>query len=464
MTDASGIGFPPPLTTILRLARAGSPGQEVRDWLQTANPERLEIIGDALALPWSVLYDQPPNQGGFGGDEVWQPFWGRRYNLIGGRRVQWLRGRELPAQPNVALALDPGWRGQLPAEEQKRLADFIDGHALAVAESRQALTDIFQSKEVDLLYVCGRAEGGGVRLGNDVLSASALDGVVTAQRDGEAASGQTLVILNPSSDGDGGAAGGNLLSAFERFSGVGLIGAWQPVAAATANRCGLDLLQALAYDGQTVSQALAALRQRLPVAGLVYFASCPPDVRTAPGGTEVSAGALPPPLPALAEPVPLPDEPYQPLMPLDETTAPLLVGREFDIAQAAGVFDDGATRLLLVHGLPGVGKSSLLRAGVVPYLEERCVGYRVLRSRGEGEDAEPTAELDYPILPIRATSDLAGQLALAPAAHPDLPRARPARSRHSPRRRYAPPVLGHARSLPRAGLERLGAGPRLRRG
>src|SRR5262249_7119495 len=111
------------------------------------------------------------------------------------------------------------------------------------------------------------------------------------------------------------------------------------------------------------------------------------------------------------------------LMPLDETTAPLLVGREFDVARAAALLDDGSARLVLVHGAPGVGKSSLLRAGVVPFLEERCLGYRVLRSRaGAEEGAEPPAsEFDYPVLPIRSTSDLGGQLALGLAEFCDRP-------------------------------------------
>src|SRR5207248_10636126 len=197
----------------------------------------------------------------------------------------------------------------------------------------------------------------------------------------EAASGQTLVVPNACA---GGAPGGNVLAAFERFCGVGLIGPWQPVAGATANHCGLELLQALAYGGQTGAEALATVRQRYPLAGTLYFACCPADVRTGVGG-ETSPGGGPPPLPAVAEPVPLPDMPYQPLMPLDETTAPLLVGREFDIAHAAGLLDESAARLLLVHGASGVGKSSLVRAGVVPFLEERCLGYRFLRSRAEGD-------------------------------------------------------------------------------
>jgi len=409
------------------------PGQEVRAWLERLSRERevqsLEIIGDAFTLPWSVVYDQTPDQALFaraGADGAfWKGFWGRRFNLLGGRRVQWLRGRQLPHKPAVVLAVDPALRASLPQEEQERLSEFQRGPRV-VAESCANLVEIFQSQEVDLLYVFGRADGNAVRLGDDRLTAQALENIVFAQADGEGPSGQTLLFLNgcpgeaekgsgpfcaehpPGRSGKRGLTPfrpgepGNMLKAFERFSGFGLIGTVQPVAAPLANQCGLELLSQFLDGGQTLAEALTAMRQRHPVAGSLYFASCPGDVRA--GGPSSS-------LRPDADLLPLPDEPYQPLVPLREDTASLLVGREADTAQVAGLLDDGDTRLVLVHGMPGVGKASLLHAAVVPYLEDHSVGYQFLRERGEGEPADN--ERDYPVLPIRATSDLAGQLAIA---------------------------------------------------
>lgn len=57
--------------------------------------------------------------------------------------------------------------------------------------------------------------------------------------------------------------------------------------------------------------------------------------------------------------------------------------------------------MLILQGESGIGKSSFLRAGVIPYLEEECVGYRFLR-RGEDE-----------VVIIEVAKDPLGQIAQA---------------------------------------------------
>ena len=65
----------------------------------------------------------------------------------------------------------------------------------------------------------------------------------------------------------------------------------------------------------------------------------------------------------------------------------------------AATLDEPDTRILILQGESGIGKSSFLRAGVLPYLEEQCVGYRLLR-RPNGE-----------ILIIQVAKDAVGQIA-----------------------------------------------------
>ena len=77
----------------------------------------------------------------------------------------------------------------------------------------------------------------------------------------------------------------------------------------------------------------------------------------------------------------------------------LFTGRDTDIVRFAATLDQPDTRILILQGESGIGKSSFLRAGVLPYLEEQCVGYRLLR--------RPNDE----ILIIQVAKDAIGQIA-----------------------------------------------------
>ncbi len=102
---------------------------------------------------------------------------------------------------------------------------------------------------------------------------------------------------------------------------------------------------------------------------------------------------------------PLPEHPYRSLAYYDREHRALFAGREADVQRFALLLDEADSRIAVLHGQSGVGKSSFLRAGLIPFLEEECIGYQFLRDRREGRDE--------PILFIRATGDLAGPLAKA---------------------------------------------------
>ncbi len=259
-----------------------------------------------------------------------------------------------------------------------------------MAESFAHLGEIILANDIDLLYVFGRADGQAIALGNDRLTAQVLDDWLIARNAEKGPGLPPVLFLNACPGGEP----GNLLAAFERFGGSGLIGTLRPVAAPLANRLGLEVLTHVVHDGQSPAEALHAIRQGHPLAGLLYIGCCPQE-----------------PVELETQQLPLPEQPYHPLRPLGIDEAALLVGREFDTAQLAALVDDRAARLVLMHGAVGAGKASLLHAGLVPFLESQCVGFHCLRQRDDEQPAE--RERDYPVLSIRASSDLAGQLAMA---------------------------------------------------
>lgn len=105
---------------------------------------------------------------------------------------------------------------------------------------------------------------------------------------------------------------------------------------------------------------------------------------------------------------PLPAHPYRSLRTYGMADRALFAGRDDDVLRFAQLLDEPGTRLMILHGESGVGKTSFLRAGVVPYLEAECVGYRFARDRTRDAD---------PILMVRATNDPMSQIAAALAAY-----------------------------------------------
>lgn len=78
-----------------------------------------------------------------------------------------------------------------------------------------------------------------------------------------------------------------------------------------------------------------------------------------------------------------PASPYKGLSYYGPTDVPLFAGRDDDAQRCAKLLGLTSTRIMILHGATGCGKSSFLRAGLIPFLEK--VGFQFLREGGEGQ-------------------------------------------------------------------------------
>ena len=83
-----------------------------------------------------------------------------------------------------------------------------------------------------------------------------------------------------------------------------------------------------------------------------------------------------------------PDQPYRGLNYFRRQDRPLLAGRNVEIANCAERIAHAQTRVLLLNGATGCGKSSFLRAGLIPTLEQYGAGSGYLFLKTEGADEE----------------------------------------------------------------------------
>jgi hypothetical protein len=409
---------------------------EVRQWLTLLRAqesiESLEVVLEgARGVPWNVIYDDKPAEKTFlaGGDDCarWLPFWGVRYNLAGGRRVNPLRRLPLLRDPHVLLVIDPFVRDRLPDDQRRRLAEFAGRPGLTVAESRDGLEEALRERRPDLMYWFCHARPEELVLGDDSVSPGRLLELLQGDDlDGDRAVGG-LAFFNACRTAEAGKEG-SFFDAVYNFGMSGLVATEQQTVDTFANPFGLDFLEEFLKGEAPIGELLHRLRCRGLPLGLLYALYCPPHIkvgspkaaaldvreqRPVPGGTLLGQ----------PEPAQLPESPYRPLVPYDRGYRALFAGRGDEVQAFAELLDAAETRLVVLHGACGVGKSSFLRAGAIPYLEEECCGYGFLRHTPNG-DGRPR------VLFLRATGDPVSQLStalLAFCAHPiTYPRPRDA--------------------------------------
>ena len=207
-----------------------------------------------------------------------------------------------------------------------------------------------------------------------------------------------LAFLNACQTGESGETG-SFLEVLHTFGFTGAIATEQQTIDNFANEFGLAFLKGFLHEGKPLGELLHILRLRIRALGLLYGAplpagdprpcrpqgatdEAPPEIGDkvdASGRLMGTATAAPDLAPAPSKTAELPAKPYPSLGYYDEADRLLFTGRDADIVRFCATLDLPDTRILVLHGESGLGKSSFLRAGVIPYLEEECSGYRFLR-------------------------------------------------------------------------------------
>lgn len=98
-----------------------------------------------------------------------------------------------------------------------------------------------------------------------------------------------------------------------------------------------------------------------------------------------------------------PESPYKGLTYYTAEDAVLFAGRDDDIVRCARLLAEWKMRLLLLHGATGCGKSSFLRAGLIPFLEDASAG--IAFARAEHEDRNPVVFVRCTSDPVRSLAD-----------------------------------------------------------
>ena len=409
-----------------------STAKVVRRWLEgllvQSGLVALEIVVEEdpaqveqfLAIPWNLVYDQRPArykdafQTGQG-VERWRPFWAIRYNLTSGRRVDPWRRRSDWTDPRVVAVIDPKAREGLRDEERRDLDVFLKEFGFepnsapsppGKTDAKQVRTQVGSLDELEvaleagyprLLYWLGHAQPDYLLLGDERISPADLRNLLRTYDDRDRPEGM-LAFLNACRTAEPGSKD-SFLHILHRFGFTGAIVTERQTIDNFANRFGLKFLRGFLRDGKPLGTLLHELRLDAAPLGLLYGAHCPPEIHV----RVASEPALTPPeihqaqpvtghpLDAAlatpkrrAEPLTLPDHPYRSLAYYDCADRLLFTGRDADVVRFAATLDRPDTRILVLHGESGIGKSSFLRAGVIPYLEEECVGYRFLRD-AEGQ-------------------------------------------------------------------------------
>lgn len=375
----------------------GGAAQNIARWLSEQQTQgrvdSLEFLSDTPGrIPWALLLDAAPQPGK---EILWESFWGSRINLAAGRRTNSLRFAGPFVQPTTLLAMEAGLLDQLSPEGRARLEAW--GDERLVIDGADGLANQLRYRGPDLLVLLAPVDGGMLRLGTQRIAPAQLQQWIGEAREGNP---NPVIFLGAAGTPEQASAWPAWLAA---ATGAldGLVTNEVPLAAEVLAQAALAFGERFVKGRQPLAAALADTRRELGASGPAMVAYCPPGLRTAAEPVSDAGMELPR--------QPLPEYPYCPLRACGPDYRPLFFGREEESLRLAALLDAEGTGGVVLHGGPGVGKTSLVQAGLWPYLEQECIGYRILCDRTPEET--PGAEIDYPPLLLRTSGDLIGQLA-----------------------------------------------------
>lgn len=404
----------------------------LREYTDLQEIESLEIVLHAdserglinLDVPWNVVYGQSPTEGRFepaGDGEGPNLFWGRLYNLACSLRVDPLRRRHRLEQPVVLFVVDTDTEARMARQSPAagiKLTSFITSRRIVVVRNRQHFEQTLRSLRPDIVYWFSHATPGELYLAADKLSAFDLFQIFDTREEGRRGG---FVFLNACRTAQWVAGNRAYLSAITQCGMSGLIGTEEETLDIYANDLGLTFLEEFLKGNDSVAEIMRSIRRAHPL-GLLYSTYCPPHIRAskpvvatpvlppAPEGLEVSQRLGPEAVP-ISRPLP-PETPYMALAAYGKRQRALFAGRRRDCDRFAAVLNLPSTRIMILQGASGVGKTSFLRAEVIPFLEEESIGYRFMSGRGveATRDVASDSADESGLLFVRAGKDLIAEL------------------------------------------------------
>jgi CHAT domain len=426
---------------------------QIRDWLTDASRRKdiasLEIIVHAksdaarfgLNVPWNVVYENAPDEKRFLDQDqvVLEPFWARAYSLASGLRVDPLRRRPRLEEPRIVFVVDSITESQMleqSPEAGKNLHEFIAKQSIKLVRTTEELKSHLRQNPCEIIYWFSHGSPEFLQLGKDKITAADLYDLL---RDRASARPGGIVFLNACQSTSEATSDLAFLSAITKAGMSGIIGTEQETIDVYASEFGLCFLSELLRGGCTVGDLMRDLRKRRPLY-LLYATYCPPHITVTRKEKTATTPTLPvaPALPtrpsardgsgeavgkllasaasSLAVTLPLPAISYVALASYGRKQRALFAGRRADCDRFSMILDEPLTRILVLQGTSGVGKTSFLRAEVIPFLEEESIGYRFLRDVKRAPWFPAGGTSDDPesgIIFIRAGKDLVAEVAQA---------------------------------------------------